>query len=415
MRILFSEGSSLSARESLTILGLEGHEIFIADPNPACICRFSRFTSHYGRSPSPGREPEAYYRFVLGLIERERIEVLLPVHEQALLFSRRLDELSGRVALALPPFESYRELFSKARFSRLLGELRLPQPEGAICATIGEAREWDRFPAYLKTEYGTASMGVWRVGSGEELGAALASRRVSEALAAGSSLIVQEVAPGSLEIAQAAFDRGGLAAFHCARRLKEGANGSSSVKLGVDRPAVRAHLERIGRRLGWHGPLSIDYLYDDATGTPRYIDSSPRLVEPMNAFLNGVDLPRAQLLSSLGRGSEIPVSAGSLGRKSRMALLALLKKAADGGGRRDILGELGDIKAGRGVYEDSVEELLDPETDPAARLPFALVLGRLLASPRAAARIASGAVGDYALSETAIREFGNAASPKGSP
>jgi hypothetical protein len=414
MRILFSEGSSLSARESLTILGLEGHEIFIADPNPACICRFSRFASHYRRSPSPGREPEAYYRFVLRLIERERIELLLPVHEQAFLFSRRLDELSGRVAIALPPFESYRELFSKARFSRLLGELGLPQPEGAICATAEEARAWERFPAYLKTEYGTASMGVWRVESGEELGAALASPRVGEALEAGSSLIVQESAPGSLEIAQAAFDRGRLVAFHCARRLKEGANGSSSVKLGVERPAVRGHLEWIGRRLGWHGPLSVDYLYDDATGTPRYIDASPRLVEPMNAFVNGVDLPRAQLLSSLGRGAEIPGLAGTRGAKSRMALLALLKTAGDGGSRRDILKELGDIRAGRGAYAGAVEELLDPGADPAARLPLALVLGRLLASPRAAARIASAAVGDYALSETAIREFGDPVSPTGS-
>lgn len=412
MKILFSEGSSLSARESLTILGLEGHEIFIADPNPACVCRFSRFTAHYRRSPSPGRESEAYYAFILRLIERERIEVLMPVHEQAFLFSRRLDELSKRVAIALPPFEAYRELFSKARFMSLLEELDIPRPEGAICATVEEARAWDRFPAYLKTEYGTASMGVWKVSSPAELDAALASARVGEAIASGSRLIAQESAPGKLEIGQAAFDHGRLAAFHCARRLQEGASGSSSVKVGVERPTVRKHFERIGERLGWHGPLSIDYLYEDETGTPRYIDASPRLVEPMSAFINGCDLPRAQLLSSLGRGGEIPRSLGTRGKKSRMAMLALLKKAADGGGRRDILRELGDIKAGRGVYEGSAEELLDPGADPASRFPLAVVLCRLLASPRSAARIASGTVGNYALSETAIREFGDAVSPK---
>jgi len=412
MRILFSEGSSLSARESLTILGLEGHEIFVIDPNPACICRFSRFTSRYRRSPSPGRESEAYYQFVLELIERERIEVLMPVHEQAFLFSRRLGEISGRAAIALPPFESYRELFSKARFARLLEELGLPHPEGAICATIEEARAWDRFPSYLKTEYGTASMGVWRVGSRDELCAALASPRIGEAIKAGASLIAQESAPGALEIGQAAFDHGRLAAFHCSRRLREGASGSSSVKVGVERPAVREHFERIGRRLGWHGPLSIDYLYEDGTGTPRYIDASPRLVEPMNAFINGVDLPRAQLLSSLGRGGEIPPSSGTRGRKSRMAMLALLKTAQGGGSRRDIIKELCDIKMGRGAYGDGAEELLDAEADPAALVPFAVVLARLLASPRAAARIAAGAVGNYALSETAIREFGEISTPQ---
>ena len=37
MKVLFSEGSSLSARESLTALGLLGHEIVICDPNPLSL------------------------------------------------------------------------------------------------------------------------------------------------------------------------------------------------------------------------------------------------------------------------------------------------------------------------------------------------------------------------------------------
>ena len=134
----------------------------------------------------------------------------------------------------------------------------------------------------------------------------------------------------------------------------------------------------------------------------------------MSAFINGCDLPRAQLLSSLGRGGEITGSFDTRGKKSRMAMLALLKKAQDGGGRREIVRELWDIKAGLGAYEGSAEELLDAKTDPASRVPFAVVLCRLLASPRSAARIASGTVANYALSETAIREFGDAVPPKDS-
>jgi hypothetical protein len=36
-RVLFSEGSSLTAREFLSVLGPAGHHIEVLDPNPACI------------------------------------------------------------------------------------------------------------------------------------------------------------------------------------------------------------------------------------------------------------------------------------------------------------------------------------------------------------------------------------------
>ena len=58
--------------------------------------------------------------------------------------------------------------------------------------------------------------------------------------------------------------------------------------------------ERIGHALDWHGALSFDYIREEATGTPRFIDANPRLVEPMNAWLSGVDLPGALLRISLG-------------------------------------------------------------------------------------------------------------------
>jgi hypothetical protein len=42
LKILFSEGSSLTAREFLSVLGPRGHWIEVVDSNPLCICRFSR-------------------------------------------------------------------------------------------------------------------------------------------------------------------------------------------------------------------------------------------------------------------------------------------------------------------------------------------------------------------------------------
>ena len=43
LRVLVSDGSSTSAREAVTILGLSGHHVEVCDPSRYCLARFSRF------------------------------------------------------------------------------------------------------------------------------------------------------------------------------------------------------------------------------------------------------------------------------------------------------------------------------------------------------------------------------------
>jgi biotin carboxylase len=71
--------------------------------------------------------------------------------------------------------------------------------------------------------------------------------------------------------------------------------------MGVDHPPVRDHLVILGQALEWHGPLALDYLFDEATGNPTYIECNPRLVEPMNATLSGVNLADLTVRVALGQ------------------------------------------------------------------------------------------------------------------
>src|SRR4051812_8157231 len=128
LRVLLSEGSSTSAREALTILGLAGHIVEVCDPSPLCLCRFSRFVSKFHRCPGLRDDPAGYLAFVEQLLDRRKFDVLLPIHEQGFLFARAPQRFEGRAGLALPEFESYRTAHGKAGFSRLLEELGLPQP-----------------------------------------------------------------------------------------------------------------------------------------------------------------------------------------------------------------------------------------------------------------------------------------------
>ena len=122
-RILLSEGSSLSARQAITALGLAGHDIEICDPDPFCIGRFSRFVRRFHRCPGLGSEPAGYLAFLLNLLTRERFDVLLPTHEQGYLLAKVLGRIAPLTGIALPAFGDYVAAYGKADFSRLLTEL----------------------------------------------------------------------------------------------------------------------------------------------------------------------------------------------------------------------------------------------------------------------------------------------------
>jgi biotin carboxylase len=55
----------------------------------------------------------------------------------------------------------------------------------------------------------------------------------------------------------------------------------------------------IGSSLKWHGSLSADYFYDESDGKAYYIDANPRITEPMNAAVNGINLADMQVRLSM--------------------------------------------------------------------------------------------------------------------
>ena len=116
---------------------------------------------------------------------------------------------------------------------------------------------------------------------------------------------MQDLVAGATEKAQAVFCRGKLIGFHAYRQIAAGAGGGEAIKQSVSRPRVRADVATIGERLGWHGALSVDYIMPDE-GTHLFIDCNPRLVEPMSAYLAGLDLVGLLLQVSLG---ETPAAA----------------------------------------------------------------------------------------------------------
>jgi len=228
LKVLLTEGSSLSARQTLYGLG-RNFIVDILDPDPLCQCRFSRFTRRWHRCPSFSKQPEEYLRFLMARLKAEHYDVLLPTHEQVFLLARFREQVSRRVAVALPDFAAMERMQSKADFCRLLDELGLPYPATAIVRTRAELEAAaTEFPTYVKLAHSTAGSGVRRVENPVEL------RRVADEFEqAGlfngqSETLVQAPAVGVQSTVQAVCDRGRGVAAHCFEARHIGVGGMSS-------------------------------------------------------------------------------------------------------------------------------------------------------------------------------------------
>ena len=132
----------------------------------------------------------------------------------------------------------------------------------------------------MKLLIGTATNGVRLVGDPSGLAGVLVDAEASDAFGAGG-VLAQTPAAGPLAMAQCVFAYGELIAAHENLRVREGAAGSASHKRSVDLPAVREHLEALGRHLGWHGALSADTLGVPAVGV---LPAAVRDRRPSTAF-----------------------------------------------------------------------------------------------------------------------------------
>ena len=402
LKILLSEGSSLSSREAITALGLAGHRVELMSSDPLCLGRFSRFVGRVHRSPASGADPDGYLAAVMDVVKSRSIDVLLPVHEQAYLFAAARKKLPTGLGVALADFEAFEEVQSKASLAAFLSRLDVAQPATEVVRSPDEFERPRPYPFFVKAAFGTASTGVWRISDKRQRDALLQTFEQSSAFAEG--LVVQPAISGALERTQAVFDRGRLVACHIYRQIAEGPGGGDLLKLSVVRPEVRKTVMRIGQALKWHGALSFDYIREDATAKSYFIDANPRLVEPMNAWLAGVDLPGALLQISLGETPSVQAD-GRGGVLTRLGLMGILDAARWRQRRRDILLEIGLVSLGAGRYRGTREELVPLWTDPYCAIPLAVVIARLLRHPPAASQFAASTVAAYSLTPKAIHRL----------
>jgi len=409
MLILLSDAAGLTARQCATLLSADGHRVEALSPGGLCLGRMTRHIRRVHRVPALGRDPFGWLDAALDIAARRGADLLLPTQEQVSVMSVAKERIRAAGLLtAVPEFGALAQVQDKVSAYRTLARVGVPQPHAAVAVTTQELAEAG-FPAFVKMPIGTASAGVRRVGSREDLRRLAADYQGQGAFEAGG-ILVQQPVTGPLVMVQSVFARGELVAFHACERVREGTSGGASHKLGLSLPEARSHLATLGGALGWHGALSADVILGPAG--PVFIDINPRLVEPVNAHASGVDLVRA-LVEVARTGSSVPQPPGEPGVRTHQLMLAVLgaaqRCATKDGRRRDIVRELIDAGRRRGDYQGSREELTPMGGDWLAPLPAAVIAAATLTWPGTWRYFVDGSAGAYSLTPRAWRALTQAA------
>ena len=422
MLILLSDGAGLTSRQVATVLARAGHRVEALSPRGLCLARMTRHVRRVHDVPPVGRDPHRWLDAALDVAARRGADLLLPVQEQVAVMALGRDRIEAAgLATAVPSFEALAQVQDKVSAYRTLARLGVPQPPAVIAASAAELADAAEvgaadagaetgaagrrtrlgLPVFVKTPIGTASAGVRRVSSPEELGRLAGEYERLGVFAEGGSVLVQQPVAGPLVMVQAVFADGELVAFHACERVREGPSGGASHKRGRPLPRAREQMARLGAALTWHGALSADVI--DGPEGPVFIDINPRLVEPANALASDVDLTGALVQVAL-TGTSRPQPDGTPGVRTHQLLLAVLG-TAQRGRRRDVARELADAALRRGSYRDSREELTPVRGDLLAPVPVAVTALATLAWPPAWRRFVGGSAGAYALTPAAWGEL----------
>jgi len=377
-------------------LGQLGHEVELLSSTWLCLSRFTRHVRRIHRVAPFGTAPFSWFEAARAIARDRKIDVFLPTQEQVAVLSAMG---SGAVAPAtvVPEFEALCRLQDKVSAYLTLKELGIPQPASVVAKDIKDLGRVTAFPAFVKQPISTASMGVRKAPCEAQLSSA------AKALGLGAHrILIQVAAVEELAMVQALADEGRLIAHHACLRMKEGMGGGAAIKESVTLRDIRAYLEQMVGSLHWHGPLSMDVIC--TTRGPVVIDVNPRLVEPMNAYLAGIDLVSALLELACGRHPKAQ-GPSKPGTGTSRLLLAVLGAAEREHARPAVARELWRALAHRGEYANATEELTSIAGDPLAAIPVLAAAKATLLWPSLCRVFHSGAVANYSLTPRAWEEI----------
>lgn len=127
--VLLTGGRAFVTLELARHLARHGHRVVVAESIPIHLCRYSRCVVQHYRVPAPNVESEAFIDALVEIVQREKIDVLIPTCEEIFFVAQGLERLRPYCRVLCAPFEQLARLHNKREFIQSAARYDLLVPE----------------------------------------------------------------------------------------------------------------------------------------------------------------------------------------------------------------------------------------------------------------------------------------------
>lgn len=312
-------------RHSLAIirsLGKKGLPVMAGDCERISTGFFSKYSKKRVVYPDPEEDEKGFSDFIFQLVQREKIEMIIPVSDKVLIpLARRKEELEKYTILPAADYETIMKARDKERTLRIAQEIGFPMPKTYFVAEERDLEQVKEYPVILKPRFSSGSRGIVLCKNFQELkeGFQKQSREY------GPLLIQEFIAQGQDVGYYALFGKNSQpVAWTIQKRLRSYpiSGGPSTFRETINHPEIKELGEKILRYLNWQGVAMVEFKIDQRDGKPKLMEVNPRFWGSLAlSVAAGIDFP--YLLYSLYTGKEVPASVQTqyrVGVKSRWLL-----------------------------------------------------------------------------------------------
>jgi predicted ATP-grasp superfamily ATP-dependent carboligase len=325
-RILVTDGDIRSALAATRSLGELGHTVFTASESHPSLASVSKHSAGFDAYSSPYRAPDQFVRNIATIVERRKIDVLLPMTEiTTILLTRARALLPANVRIPFPDAEIVATAADKSKVLQLASEIGVPIPKTLVVDSpdeIEQVLQRVEYPAVFKPARSRAWNGERWISGGtgysqtaEDLQARL--RKLDPAI---FPVLIQEriQGPGVGVFVCCGQDSQVLATFAHRRLREKPPSGGVSVlceSAPVD-PVAKEHAIHLLRSIGWLGVAMVEFKQDSRDGSLKLMEINGRFWGSLQLAIDaGVNFPRLAVDIALEQAS--PVDTYRVGVRSR--------------------------------------------------------------------------------------------------
>jgi biotin carboxylase len=297
-RILVTYAWCRTAYVVCEVLARAGFEVYCCGSSALSMSRASRHVRAFFRVPDPFTDPKGYMRALRGVLERTGIQIVLPVHEDALVIQKNRDMLTEEVVVICPPEYHLATALDKLKMTRLAEEQAVDVPRTCAPTSLVDAKAFlarAAYPLLIKTRRGNSGKGVFRA-EGAHSAWGTYQRVVRQLCLPPEQLpLVQELISGDLIGVCVFAINGEVQVSLCERyiRCKEAGFGTSVFRGPyANAAAAEQHARALCRGLNWTGVAQFDFIIRGEYA--YFIDMNPRFWGALHlAIVNGYNFPLA--------------------------------------------------------------------------------------------------------------------------